>query len=381
MKKLNIAYITKEDSNDKTQWSGTSYNIYKCLLKTGHNIERYGPFKSFFEKLLKIYELFFRLFNVKFDPDRNLFLSKIISKKIKKKLNNKDIDLIVVHDCTIISFLETNIPIIIWTDLTFDLFQKSYFKNYNKFDQNSLKSGHHLEKLSLNKALKIIYSTKYAQENAINKYKLKKIKTEIIPFGSDIAPISRQKFFVLDKKRNRDKKLKFLSIGVDWDRKNMSKSISVIKELNNKGIYSELTIVGSKPPKIFKKPSFVKIVPFLNKKINKDLNKLKKIYFESDYFILLSKAEAFGLVLQEANSFGLPLILNNIDGMKFVANKKYTVFVAKDLSPSKISLKVMSLIKNKSKYKNFSYNSFLSSHNNSWDTASKKFAKLINNVL
>ena len=30
----------------------------------------------------------------------------------------------------------------------------------------------------------------------------------------------------------------------------MSKSISVIKELNNKGIYSELTIVGSKPPKI-----------------------------------------------------------------------------------------------------------------------------------
>ena len=132
----------------------------------------------------------------------------------------------------------------------------------------------------------------------------------------------------------------------------MSKSISVIQELNNKGIHSELTIVGSKPPKIFNKPSFVKIVPFLNKNNNKDLNKLKKIYFESDYFILLSKAEAFGLVLQEANSFGLPLILNNIDGMKFVANKKYTVFVAKDLSPSKISLKVMILKKNKSKYKN-----------------------------
>ena len=381
MKKLNIAYITKEDSNDKTQWSGTSYNIYKCLSKTGHNIERYGPFKSFFEKLLKILELFYRLFNIKFDPDRSLFLSKIISKKIKKKLLNKKIDLIVVHDCTIISFLETNIPIIIWTDLTFELFHKSYFKNYKKFHKNSLESGHYLEKLSLNKAVKIIYSTKYAQKSAINKYKIEQIKTEIIPFGSDILPISKKKFFAsLNKKLKKDKKLKFLSIGVDWDRKNMSKSVSVIAELNNKGIHSELIIIGSKPPKIFKKPPFVKIVPFLDKKINKDLNKLKKIYFESDYFILLSKAEAFGLVLQEANSFGLPLILSNIDGMKFVANKKYTVFVNKDLSPSKISKKVMSLIKNKSKYKNFSYNSFLSSHNNSWNVASNRFAKVIKNV-
>ena len=94
----------------------------------------------------------------------------------------------------------------------------------------------------------------------------------------------------------------------------------------------------------------------------------------------MSKAEAFGLVLQEANSFGLPLILNNIDGMKFVANKKYTVFVARFITKQNF-LKSYESYKNKSKYKNFSYNSFLSSHNNSWDAASKKFAKLINNVL
>ena len=78
-------------------------------------------------------------------------------------------------------------------DLTFDLFHKSYFKNYNKFHQKSLKSGHYLEKLSLNKALKIIYSIKYAQENAINKYKLK-TKTEIIPFGSDISLFLEKNF-------------------------------------------------------------------------------------------------------------------------------------------------------------------------------------------
>ena len=84
MKKLNIAYITKENSRDKKEWSGTSSNIYNCLRKTGHNIERYGPFKSIFEKLLKVIELFYKLLDIKFDPSRNFLLSKIIAKKLKK---------------------------------------------------------------------------------------------------------------------------------------------------------------------------------------------------------------------------------------------------------------------------------------------------------
>ena len=290
-------------------------------------------------------------------------------------------DLIVVHDCTIISFLNTTIPIIIWTDLTFELYQRSYFLNYKKFHKNSLKSGHHLEKLSLNKAIKVIYSTKYAQDSAIKKYKINEIKTEVIPFGSDILPISKKLFLNSQKKNKNNNNIKFISVGVDWDRKNMDKSIDVVKELNKLGINSSLTIVGSQPPKMSNIPQFVNIVPFLDKKINKDLNKLKKLYFNSDYFILLSKAEAFGLVLLEANSYGLPLILSDIDGMKFVAKKEYTIFVNKNLSSNKIALKILSLIKNKSKYRRFSYNSFLSSFNNTWAIASNRLAKVISDVL
>ncbi len=381
MKKLNIAYITKENSRDKKEWSGTSSNIYNCLCKTGHNIERYGPFKSIFEKFLKVIELFYKLLDIKFDPSRNFLLSKIIAKKIQKKLKDKKFDLIVVHDCTIISFLNTTIPIIIWTDLTFELYQRSYFLNYKRFHKNSLKSGHYLEKLSLNKAIKVIYSTKYAQDSAIKKYKINKIKTKVIPFGSDILPISKKLFLNAQKKNKQNNNIKFISVGVDWDRKNMDKSIDVVKELNKKGINSSLTIVGSQPPKIFNIPRFVNIVPFLDKKINKDLNKLKKLYFNSDYFILLSKAEAFGLVLLEANSYGLPLILSDIDGMKFVAKKDYTIFVNKNLSANKIALKILSLINNKSKYRRFSYNSFLSSFNNTWAIASNRLGKVINDVL
>ena len=76
-------------------------------------------------------------------------------------------------------------------------------------------------------------------------------------FGSDIKPISKKKFFELQKKKIKNKKklIKFVSVGVDWERKrNMSKAINVINEMNKMGFNSSLKIVGSKPPKNFIKP-------------------------------------------------------------------------------------------------------------------------------
>mgnify|MGYP001159971337 CR=1 FL=1 len=379
MKKFNLAYITKEDSRNKKEWSGSSYNIYNCLLKTGHNVERCGPYNTIFEKILKIIEVFYRFFKIKYDPDRNLLLSKYIAKKIEKDIINKNFDFIIVHDCPIISFLKTDIPIIIWTDLTFDLYEKTYFNNYKSFHKSSLKSGNYLEKLSLQKARIILYTTQYAKVSAEKKYNINKKKIKVLPFGSDINPITKKQFLSIFKKSKKEKKItKFISVGVDWERKNMGKSIEVINQLNKKGYDSKLVVVGAKPPEDFIKPQFVEIIPFLSKTNNNELNKLKKIYFNSDFFILLSKAEAFGLVLQEANSYALPVILNNVGGMKFVSNRNYSILIDKELSPDKIALKIISLIKDPKKYKKYSYNSYMSSFNKTWDFVSNKLSNIIN---
>ena len=91
----------------------------------------------------------------------------------------------------------------------------------------------------------------------------------------------------------------------------------------------------------------------------------------------LSKAEAFGLVILEANAFGLPLIVNNIDGIKYIADKKYSLLINKNTNPKKIASQIINLDKNINKYKNFSYNSLLASYDNSWVHASKKLNKII----
>ena len=86
---------------------------------------------------------------------------------------------------------------------------------------------------------------------------------------------------------------------------------------------------------------------------------------------MLSKAEAFGLVALEACSYGLPLILNNIGGMKYVADKKYCLFVNENSNPKKIATEIIKIETITNKYEKLSYNSYLSSKNKKWKTSQK----------
>ena len=172
MKKIKVAYITREDPKDKNKWSGIPFNIHKCLKKAGFQVIRIGPITHHYEKILKIIEKVYRFFKIKYDPQRSIVLSQLLAKKILKEIQNREIDLILVHDCPLVSFLNSKIPLIVWTDLTFDLYHKTYFLNFSKFHKNSIKNGNYLENLTLKKAKLIIYASDYAASSANKKYKI-----------------------------------------------------------------------------------------------------------------------------------------------------------------------------------------------------------------
>ena len=381
MKKIKIAYITSEDPKNLNSWSGTSNNILQCLKKTNFEIITLGPLKSNLLKILKILEIFYKFIGIKYDPDRNFLLSKIYANKIKNLLEKKNIDYIFVHQCSLISYLETDLPIFIWTDLTFDLFYKTYFKKYKQFSSNSIITGNKLEKMALTKAKKIFYSTEYVKTNAIKKYKINPNKIKILPFGCDMTSISKKVFKNKLKKRVKtlDSKIQLLTIGTDWQRKNMDKAIKVNNELNINNISSELTIVGINPKSSSLLPKNIKIVGFLDKKNNKELQKLKKLYQNSHFLIHLSNAEAFGLVLNEASAHGLPIIANNIDGIKYVIRKNYSLVFDPSCNEKIIANQILQLCKNNSKYKSLSLESYYSSKLNNWNSVSRRLNKLLLN--
>ena len=48
-----------------------------------------GPINSYFEKFFKIFEKIYKLFNIKYDPERSIFLSKVLANKIHKEIKKK----------------------------------------------------------------------------------------------------------------------------------------------------------------------------------------------------------------------------------------------------------------------------------------------------
>lgn len=378
---MKIAYISKKNISDINEWSGSANGILKCLNYANFEVELIHNFSLKFEFILKIIELFYRLFKIKYDPDRSIIASKIYAKYIERKLNKKQFDFIISYDSTLISFLNTKIPIILWTDLTFDLYQKTYFRSYKSFNKGCINRGNYLEKKALDKAFKIIYSSTYSKKNAIEIYNIDENKIIILPFsGNIIFNYDKNEITKVIEKRieTKNQKISFLSVGVDWERKGMDDAINFVKKLNKLNLKSEIHIVGSIPKNNNYDERIVKIYGYLSKKKDEELKLLKTLYEKSHYFILLSKEEALGIVFLEAASFGLPIITRNIGGIKSVVKNNGIFFDDNDFEKILAKFKLINI--NENNYKEIANNSLEIYNQSSWKSIASRLREVLINL-
>ena len=370
---IKIAYIAKVEVENMEYWSGIPYNIYHFLKKNNFEVTLIDKFSKIPLKILKLYEIFWRFFNIKYDTDRSIFLSKYYSKLINKKISNLNYDYIFTYDSTLISFLDTEIPIILWTDLTFDLYEKTYFKKYNKIHKSTHVNGNYLEKLSLKKCKKIIYSSQYALMNAKKRYKIKDHKLYTLPFVADLHFQNKTK---TKKLISESKLINFLSVGVDWRRKGMDKTIKFIKNLQkiNKNRIINLNIIGCKS-NLKVKNNNIKIHGYLSKKNPSDVKKLKKFYRNAHFFILLSREDATPVVFLEAASYGLPIITNKVGGISSIVKNNGIFFNTNDNFKIQYK-KIKKLLRNKN-YIKYSLSSLKQYQKNNSKTVFNKFKEII----
>ena len=71
--------------------------------------------------IIQVKRNFYKFFDIKFDSERVILLSKIYSKILENRLRDLNPDLIFTCDTYSVSFIRTNKPIYIWTDATFKI--------------------------------------------------------------------------------------------------------------------------------------------------------------------------------------------------------------------------------------------------------------------
>ena len=108
-------------------------------------------------------------------------------------------------------------------------------------------------------------------------------------------------------------------IGVGWERKGGPIAFECLTSLLANGIDASLTLCGCVPPPGFEHPRF-RVIPFLSKHDPQQWMEFEQLYFDADFMLFPTRAEALGVVLCEASAYGLPILATDTGGVRGALN-------------------------------------------------------------
>ncbi|MER3330004.1 MAG: glycosyltransferase family 4 protein, partial [Candidatus Kapaibacterium sp.] len=200
-------------------------------------------------------------------------------------------------------------------------------------------------------------------------------------FGSNLnESFTVEDLIALNSVKSVDK-IKLLFVGVDWHKKGGDILLDIYKELRLLSDKYELEVVGSSPEKI---PQIVgvRFHGFLSKSNPEQNQKLSTLFQQSHYFLLPTRAEAFGIVFCEANSYGLPAFGSDLGGITdIIVNGVNGELINMKESPKVLSAKIHESIESGDyNEKSISaYNHY--KQNFTWDNSISKVNKVLEELI
>jgi glycosyltransferase involved in cell wall biosynthesis len=374
---MKIAYITTYDSSDVHAWSGSGAYILRALQSSGFQNESIG---NLIDKANVLYKLKKAIYSIVLSKTylsgRDPAFLKYYASQVESALATVGCDIVFSPGTTPIAYLNTKKPIVFWTDATF-AGMVDFYPGYKNLCNETIINGNRSEQLALSKCSLAIYCTEWAAKTAIQNYDVDPAKVRVVPFGANID-CNRNLQDINSTISNKNfETCKLLFIGVEWFRKGGDIALRVAEQLNQRGIRTELNIVGCNPPVSL--PDFVKLHGFISKNTEEGRRLLDKLMNESHFLILPSKAECYGVVFAEASSFGVPSLATKVGGIPTaIQDGKNGKTFQLDENPEKYCDYIESLMSSKQGYYELALSSFREySEKLNWFSAGKKVYDLI----
>ena len=373
-----IGIISRANLENRLFWSGTENSVYNNLkLKDKIKIIKIDNLNNSLRKIFAIKREYLRIIkNIKYDETYNDTISKNFSRQIENRIKDIDLDYLLTFDTSLVAYLKTNIPIILWTDILYSDYYEHYYGEKN-ISPETLKNINKLERKTIKKCYKVFLSSLWSLAKAKNKYKKFNNKFHHLNFGPNLKDKIRIKTLYKNLSKRPKKKINLITLSVEWRRKGLNKILKLNEIINQKGADCFLTVIGLKKKKLKKKK--VQFVGFINK------NKINGEKFISDYLlkshfhILFSISEAYGLALIEANSRGVPNIAFNTGGIsQIVKNNINGKIFNQNEDLHNIANFIIKAFKNQKSYQKLALSSYSEYQKNyNYDIIIEKFINLL----
>jgi glycosyltransferase involved in cell wall biosynthesis len=309
---MKIGFASRLSPLDKRSWSGTTYYTYQ-QIKKNDEVEIFN-FKWTWrlrEWLTMQKSLNRILFKKQTAVEFLKAYAKYFSRQLQKELKKRPVDLLFVSASSqLIAYLETDIPVIYMTDATFQQLQ-GYYPYFSNLAGYNVRQGIELDKKAFQKAAHCMLASDWNKNSAINDYGIEARKISVVPCGAnmDMIPASTE------LSRDSSGKCRLLFLAVEWDRKGGDIAMDTYRILKQKGINPGLHIIGCVPPHDLTGEENITVIPFLDKNIPEDFQRLHKIFLQTDFLLLPTRAECAGVVFCEASAYAIPSITTDTGGV------------------------------------------------------------------
>ena len=313
---MHVAFTTTFDAREVRHWSGTPYYMANAFRDAGMEVTYIGNLPRKLPPFFKPKQLLKKWLGKRESPRFNQFAAKHYSSQVAKQLLNHPSDVVISPLINPIVYLETNKPIVLWTDALYAALL-GFYSQFSAHSAATIAQGNELTKACLSRVQLAIFSSQWAANSALELYGAAKEKVKVVPFGANIS-VSPTFEEIQQMIQNRPKnKIRLLFLAKSWERKGGDIVLQVTDTLHKQGYPIELHIVGFTPP-IDPIPSYVHCHGFISKNTEQGQRTIRQLLADTHFLFVPSRAEAYGIVFCEANAFGLPCLTTYVGGISTI---------------------------------------------------------------
>lgn len=377
---MRIAFTTTFDATDVHNWSGTPYHMAQALEKAGNTIEYVGNLKRALPPFFKLKQIWGKYAcDQRLSPRFNITAAKYYSEQAAKALAKMEVDAIVSPLINPIAYLDTDKPIILWTDALYASLV-GFYPPFNYHSADTIRQGNEITRECLSRLSLAIFSSDWAARSAIELYGMDESKVKVVPFGANIKEHpSFSEIQPIIKHRDKNK-IRLLFLAKSWERKGGDKVVATAKALHDAGHDVELTIVGyDNVPGMRKIPPYVRCAGYISKNSPEGTKQLKDIFNQTHFLFVPSTAEAYGIVFCEANAYGIPCISNHIGGIRtIIKDDTNGRLFAANATPGDYAEYILSVTSQSGRYQELALSSYCEYTSRlNWDSAVREVMSLI----
>ena len=353
----------------------------KCLRDLGHDLDFIAPLTIQESSRLYAHRKLYRLFtSERILREREPSVLDDFARQVASKLTGKQFDLIFSDSTLPVSHLETRLPVVIWVDAVF-AGMLGFYPSFKNISPRSIRNGNEAEQIALSKANLVFLTSDWARRTCVGHYEADPGKLHVVMTGANLLEEPSEDEVAAMIENRSLKPCRLLFVGKDWERKNGDAAVALAEELKRRGFPTILTIIGEGPKK--KWPDYIHFVGRLEKEKLTDRQALSRIYSQSHFLLLPTRAEALGRVLMEATAYGVPCLVTDVGGTSsYIANNENGhLFPPDERFVPMAADYVMDIFSSAEKYPNLARNShsiYLASGN--WTVIGKKIQGLLSKL-